>query len=48
MRNIFEKLCTEEGEEEGKAVFEGVFKFAVSEARNNFVGTDSSVQRDED
>ena len=48
MRNIFGYSCTEEVAGVGKAIFEGAFKFAASEARNKFPSTDSAVQREED
>ena len=46
VRNIFEDSFTEEGTESGKAMFEGGFKFAASEARKNFDSTYSSYQGD--
>ena len=48
VRNMFEGSFTEEGMGEGNAIFEGGFKFAASEARNNVDITDSAVQREED
>ena len=39
--NISEGSFTEEGTGAGKAIFEGGFKFAASEARKNFNITDS-------
>ena len=47
VRNIFEDSCTEEGTGAEKAIFEGGFKFAASEVRNNFDSTASVVQREE-
>ena len=46
--NVFEDSCTEEGTGAGKAIFEGGFKFAVSEARKKFDSTASEFQREED
>ena len=43
VRNIFEDSCTEEGTGAGKGIFEGGFKFASSEERNNSDSTDSEV-----
>ena len=48
MRNIFEDSYTEEIMGVGKAIFEGAFKFAASEARKKFYSTASAVQREED
>ena len=48
VRNIFEYSFTEEGMGTGKAIFEGGFKFASSEARKTFNSTASAVQREED
>ena len=48
VRNISEGSFTEEGTVPGKDIFEGGFNFAVSEVRNKFYGTASSVQREED
>ena len=42
--NIFEGPFTEEGTGAGKAIFEGGFKFADSEARKNFDITYSADQ----
>ena len=44
VRNIFECSITEEGTVSGKAIFEGYFKFAASEARKKFNSTASTVQ----
>ena len=41
VRNIFEDSFNEEGMEAGKAIFEGGFKFAASEARKRFDSTAS-------
>ena len=48
MRNIFEGSFTEEGTVSGKAIFEGVFKDAASDARKNFGSIYSEVQIEED
>ena len=44
MINIFEGLFTDEVGGARKAIFEGGFKFADSEARNKFDGRDSASQ----
>ena len=46
VRNIFEDSCTAEGMGSGKAIFNGGFKFAASEARNKFDSTASAVHRE--
>ena len=46
VRNSFEYSCTAEGMGAGKAIFNGGFKFAASEARNKFDSTDSAVHRE--
>ena len=48
VRNIFEGSFTYEGTGSGKAIFEGMFKFAASEAKKKFDRKDSAVQREED
>ena len=48
MSNIFEYLFTEEGTGVGKSIFEGVFKFSVSETRNKFDSTDSVAYIEEE
>ena len=46
MSNIFEGSFTERGTGAGKAIFEGGFNFAASEARNKFDRT-ASAERGE-
>ena len=48
VRNSFEDSCTAEGMGAGKAIFNGGFKFAASEASKKFDSTASAVQREED
>ena len=45
---MFEVSFTEEGTLAVKAIFEGGFKFAASDARKKFNITASSLQREED
>ena len=44
--NIFKGSFTEEAKGPGKAIFEGVFKFSASKARNKFDSTALEVQRE--
>ena len=46
--NIFEDLCTEEGTEAVKNIFEGWFKFSASNKRRKLGSTYSEVHREED
>ena len=48
MRNVFEGSFTEEGTGAGTAIFEGLFKYASSEARKKLDRTDSAVHIEED
>ena len=47
-RNNFEDSVAELGTGSGKDIFEGGFKFAAFDARNNFNRTASSVHRKEE